>query len=171
MAHELNQNLMRLLCSYKLANDQYPLNITEQEVALFINELKLSLVAVADFKGLLLEAKIEQNTIGHFDHTLIWGVLRDAVHNSFKFAKHKIIIAAKPKGSGVLITIADDGPGFPQHMLGPINELHQTMDFEQNNTGLGMHFAKIITDLHSIPSNDATIFLTNGGLLNVTNFL
>ncbi len=82
------------------------------------------------------------------------GQLRQVIHNLLQNAEDAVAVSASPRvtietatASGrVLLTVADNGPGFPQRMLTSAFEPYVTT--KAKGTGLGLAIVKKIVDEH-----------------------
>jgi signal transduction histidine kinase len=87
----------------------------------------------------------------HADRHRIMQVLSNLIGNSLKFtpASGHITIAAARRGSEVLFSVADTGPGIPRENLGDIfNPYWQAKRAERMGAGLGLPIAKGIVEAH-----------------------
>jgi two-component system, sensor histidine kinase RegB len=88
--------------------------------------------------------------------------LGNIVENAVDFAKEKVEIVAEWDQDQIMITITDDGPGFPPGVLGRLGEPYVTtrpasmQDDEQHGMGLGFFIAKTLLE-----RTGATIKLSN----------
>jgi hypothetical protein len=66
-----------------------------------------------------------------------------------------------------MITVEDDGPGFPDFLLAQGNSAQCGISFETGSTGLGLYFAGVVARLHKTGNDDnphcGSIHLNNGG--------
>ena len=75
---------------------------------------------------------------GFFDGQLIATVIADAVYNALRGCQQHIEICAVSHRRGVLITVEDDGSGYPAEILA-IQGQHSVPS--QHGSGLGLFFA------------------------------
>lgn len=77
------------------------------------------------------------------------------IQNAHQFARHKVTVAAAWDGRGVTITVMDDGPGFPPHLLGRIGEPYLSVRGERSgpkgqtgggHMGLGIFIAQTLLE-------------------------
>jgi signal transduction histidine kinase len=78
-----------------------------------------------------------ENLTGFFDENLIKSVISDAIHNAVRFAENRILLSARSQGTGVLLCVEDDGPGYGS-----------SASSENTETGLGIHFAEKVAKAH-----------------------
>ena len=65
----------------------------------------------------------------------------------------------------LVISINDDGPGYPQAMLDRQKEFIQGIEPSSGSTGLGLYFASRIAALHGRDGIQGRIEISNGGAL------
>lgn len=98
---------------------------------------------------------------------IIYG-LGNIIENATEFAKSKVDVTAKWSNSGLIITIADDGPGFRAEIMDSIGEPYVTtrpaemtdgvLDEDLTGLGLGFFIAKTLLE-----RSGATVSLANRG--------
>ena len=70
---------------------------------------------------------------------IVYG-LRNFIGNANKFGKSKVFINLKSSNSSTIVTIEDDGDGYPNDILSKIGEpyLRSVKSFDKDKTGLGL---------------------------------
>ena len=70
---------------------------------------------------------------------IVYG-LRNFIGNANKFSKSKVFINLKSNSSATIVTIEDDGDGYPNDILSKIGEpyLRSEKSFDKGKTGLGL---------------------------------
>jgi len=96
---------------------------------------------------------------------IIYG-LGNIIENATEFAKSKVDVTAKWSNSGLIVTIADDGPGFRAEIMDSIGEPYVTtrpaemsdglLDEDSTGLGLGFFIAKTLLE-----RSGATVSLAN----------
>lgn len=94
---------------------------------------------------------------------VIYG-LGNIIENAVDFARHKVEVRATWNASAVEVTIADDGPGFPQELMDQIGEPYvttrpsaaQTQEGDATGLGLGVFIARTLLE-----RSGATIIFEN----------
>ncbi len=82
-------------------------------------------------------------------------VLANILSNAAKYTgrKGEIGLAAETRGDNVVVTIRDNGPGIPGHMLLHVFDLFrqvdQTLDRSHGGLGIGLTLVKQLTELHN----------------------
>ncbi len=87
------------------------------------------------------------------DPAKLQDVLRNLIENAVNYSPEgrRILIAARPDGAGVAVTVSDEGPGIPEPDLERIFERFYRVDKarsrESGGTGLGLSIVKHLVDL------------------------
>jgi PAS domain S-box-containing protein len=88
------------------------------------------------------------------DPTRISQVVNNLLANAAKYSTHgsEISLGVRPADSTVVITVADNGVGIPQHMLAQIFEMFtqvdRTLDRAQGGLGIGLALVKRLVEMH-----------------------
>ncbi|MBI5740314.1 MAG: HAMP domain-containing histidine kinase [Nitrospirae bacterium] len=161
-ATRVTNNLVQLLTLYKMDNDQFSVNISQYPVAELIGETVLQNRPLLDFKGIELVTECDEDLIWFFDRELVSGVVNNVLNNAFRYAKTRIKIRAVEDKGRLVLSIEDDGGGYPASMLG--EDVGATgVNFRTGSTGLGLYFASLLAAMHKNKGREGSIALSNGG--------
>jgi two-component system sensor histidine kinase RegB len=73
--------------------------------------------------------------------------LNNLVQNAVQFARHEVSVTIFWDSETVTVEIADDGPGFPPHLLGRLGEPYlSTRAGDQDHMGLGIFIAQSLLE-------------------------
>jgi two-component system sensor histidine kinase RegB len=73
--------------------------------------------------------------------------LNNLIQNAVQFARREISVTTFWDGTTVTVEIADDGPGFPLHLLGRLGEPYiSTRAGAANHMGLGIFIAQSLLE-------------------------
>jgi two-component system sensor histidine kinase RegB len=73
--------------------------------------------------------------------------LNNLVQNAVQFARHEVSVTIYWDKKSVTVEIADDGPGFPAHLLGRLGEPYlSTRAGDQDHMGLGIFIAQSLLE-------------------------
>jgi two-component system, sensor histidine kinase RegB len=73
--------------------------------------------------------------------------LNNLVQNAMQFARHEVSVTIFWDRTAVTVEIADDGPGFPPHLLGRLGEPYlSTRSGDQDHMGLGIFIAQSLLE-------------------------
>lgn len=162
-AARINHSLIYLLGLYRLQRHELPLQIQEVYVSDFLEEQIAANELLFSIRQITVQYDCDESLTAYFDPTLIAGVIGNILVNAAHYAKTTIRIKATggEKGS-ISLEISDDGPGFPEKMLGA-NFKHNRngIDFDSGSTNLGLFFAAEVAYLHRRGEVHGTIALSN----------
>ncbi|WP_425640874.1 sensor histidine kinase [Marinomonas gallaica] len=141
---QLNDEWVEYLYLYRLASDGYEVLYDCHALEEFLDDQVFALTPSATAKNLLLEFNADQSLTAVFDERLMTSVVSTGVYNALRFAKTTIQISAYLENDYLVIAIEDDGKGFAQTAEKEDELLFQT------NTGLGLYFADLSAQAHSV---------------------
>jgi two-component system, sensor histidine kinase RegB len=73
--------------------------------------------------------------------------LNNLIQNAVQFARHEVSVTIHWDRAAVAVEIADDGPGFPAHLLGRLGEPYlSTRAGDANHMGLGIFIAQSLLE-------------------------
>ena len=160
-AQRVNNHLIQLLALYKIDQAFYPFDPQDRPLADLALEVLARAQPLADSKGVTLDCDCSEDLYGWFDHELVLGVLVQALHNALHYSRHRVLLSAAALDTGVIFSIEDDGPGFPDFLLDQGNAAQRGINFETGSTGLGLYFADIVARLHQAGDATGRIRLSN----------
>ena len=169
MEHEfrhLNGMLVQLLGLYKLGVNQLPVCPDYHELDDFIEAQLAAHQEALKHNDILATWRIDtDNPLGFFDRELVASVIANVLTNATRYAGHALLIGIEEEGEQLVISVNDDGPGYPQTMLERQEEFVQGIDPHTGSTGLGLYFAARIAALHERNGVRGRIEIANGGTL------
>lgn len=169
-ASRINSNLLQMLAMYRAQKDVLPLNVDSY----YLDETLEMLVAqnslYIDNKSLSITFDIEDELSWYFDQDLVSNLLNDIFVNAMRYCRSSIVVSAKTVNDQLFVTIADDGAGYPEHMLQSAISSPQDIELNISRTGLGLYFAQLIATAHEQGGVCGSIKLENGGPLNGSIF-
>lgn len=169
-ASRINTNLLQMLAMYRADKDVLPLNIDSYYLDETLEELVAQNSLYIDNKSLSITFDIEDELSWYFDQDLVSNLLNDIFVNAMRYCNNSIIVSAKTLNEQLHITIADDGAGYPEHMLQSAISSPQNIELNISRTGLGLYFAQLIAEAHEENGVYGSIKLENGGPLNGSLF-
>ncbi|MBC8412379.1 MAG: HAMP domain-containing histidine kinase [Nitrospira sp.] len=162
-SRRVNNNLIQLLTLYKMDMDQFSLQLGEYDVYELFEEIILQNDSVLKARGIELIMECDEQQIWFFDRELITGVINNVVNNAYRYAKEKILIRAVEEDGFIVISIADDGNGYPDAFLTTDVQQSTGVSFSTGSTGLGLYFASMVAVMHKNRDRTGTIEIANGG--------
>jgi K+-sensing histidine kinase KdpD len=169
-ASRLNINLLHMLTIYREEKDVLPLNIDDYYLDETLEDLVAQNTLYIDNKHLSITFDIEDQLSWYFDQDLVSSLLNDVLVNSMRYSNKSIVLSAKKVNEQLHISIADDGTGYPAHMLESSISGPQAIELNISRTGLGLYFAQLIAAKHEQNGVSGYIKLKNGGVLNGSVF-
>lgn len=169
-ASRLNTNLLQMLAMYRAEQNVLPLNIDDYYLDETLEELVAQNNLYINNKHLDIKFEIEDELSWYFDQDLVSNLLNDIFVNAMRYCKQSIIVSAQTIDEQLHICIADDGAGYPEHMLQSSITAPQDIELSVSRTGLGLYFAQLIAATHQQNDHHGYIRLENGGPLNGSVF-
>lgn len=161
-AQRLHGDLIQLLGLYRIQQESLSAHIEEQFLPDFLDEQLAQHQGLMAPRGLELEVASDP-VIGYFDRDLIAGVLNNIVNNAIRYTQNKVRIRAREQCGYLVLSVEDNGQGYPEHMRTASEETARGIDFSTGSTNLGLYFAARIARLHQEGERNGEIRLTNGG--------
>lgn len=162
-AKRLNSKLIQLLCFYKMDKAMLSANREEWCVYDLLTELLLQETPLLEARDIEGELHCDEGLAWVFDRELVSGALGNALNNAIRHARHRLVLAAHCEGGELIISIQDDGDGFPVGMLENIASHRQNVSFSHGNTGLGLYFSHTIASMHRRDGRTGRVCLSNPG--------
>lgn len=169
-ASRLNTGLAQLLSLYRADLDELPLNIDECFAEDLIDELLATNKNYIDHKNVSVDIDFVKDFSWYLDANLVNVLLNDVLINAMRYGNTRILIKVFEKDGYFVLTIEDDGPGYPESMLKNTLTNMRDFDISSGRTGLGLFFARMIAEAHVIDDNKGCIVLANGGSLGGSVF-
>lgn len=160
----VNSELMQVLSIYKFENQQYVLSRQPVIVDDFADMQQAFMVPLLASKQIEFTTECDPDLTLEFDETLIASAVRNAAMNAMKFAKSRIHLSIKQQEEFIIIQVEDDGPGYPDDMLGSVENIKGNIDLNSGSTGLGLYFAEIVAELHNTKTHKGWVELGKSSL-------
>jgi len=160
-AKRLNSNLIELLTLYKIENERISANIEEINVGEFLEEVVLDTQAIARTRDVDLTWSCDPDLDGYFDEGLVRGVLNNLIGNGLRYTHKRLQLVADQQDGYLVLTVQDDGDGFPEAMLEAQDHPDQAMDTGLERTHLGIYFSRMVAELHHNSEQRGYIRLSN----------
>lgn len=152
------RRLTEMLLIHKQDADLIRVNVDSVNAADFLT------ILVAEYQelypGLRFEIDAERAPdFTFFDDALVRLALANALHNACRFARTHVNLSAYEQDQQLVIEIADDGEGYPEHVLANGGNLPAAAS--GTGTGLGLYLANRIAKLHQLEGRHGHISLSN----------
>lgn len=167
-ALRLDAMLMQLLGLYKLEHGQLLLQPVYYRLDELFEDLHIRHRELLEYRNIDFQVNVaEADLEAYFDVSLIGTVLDNALGNALNFCKKTIRLHAQREENGVLLSVSDDGEGYPSSLLGEVRDKESSsIDRNTGSTGLGLYFAANIVALHDQDERPARLELSNDGPLS-----
>ncbi|WP_100657398.1 sensor histidine kinase [Alteromonas flava] len=162
-AARLNTGLVQMLSLYRAELNGLPINVDEHIVDDVITELMGANHSYGQQRGIEITAEFDETLSWFFDKDLIYLLLNDVLINAMRYGNKQIHLSAAVVDNRLVVTIEDDGDGYPEHMLEQSHSDLAEVNVSQGRTGLGIFFARLIAHAHTNQGQRGEITLSNGG--------
>lgn len=159
----VNNNLVQMLAIYKVGNEFYPFDLTENSIDEFVREIIMQNQTLLDNLGVTLELDYDEDLTWYFDRELVSGVISHALNNAVRYTLDKLRLSVRSTGDELVIRVEDNGSGYTDSLLETGNAVSKGVDFASGSTGLGLFFSSMVAKLHKHRGNIGSMSLENGG--------
>lgn len=145
------ERLSKLLSAYSLARHENPVAMVPVDVRELIEDVIIRVGA--NHGALAIESSCRCNDPWICDRELVADCMVNAVQNALRHARSRVRVEAEVSAGWLRLTVADDGPGFPD-----------TLPSHRNGTqsGVGLFIARRIAHLHERHNRKGELTLSNG---------
>lgn len=166
-ALRLDAMLMQLLGLYKLEHGQLLLQSVYCPLDELFEDLHNRHRELLEYRNINLQIELESPDLeGYFDVSLMGTVLDNALGNAINYCKKTIHLTAQRQENGILLSISDDGAGYPESLLGTVRISQSSgINRDSGSTGLGLYFAASIVAMHDQEDRPARLELSNNSVL------
>ncbi len=164
-AKRLNNNLIELLTLYRMENERVSPVIDEVYVDDFLQEIVAENQSAADSGDVVLTCDCDEELSGYFDEGLVHGIINNLIGNALRYTENRIELSAEERDGYLVISVEDDGAGFTDEMLEAQQADAVDNDLGDGRTLLGIHFAKMIAQMHHNKEKNGFIRLSNNNKL------
>lgn len=162
-AKRLNNNLLQLLCIYKISNRLYPVDIQAHPVRAVLEEIIMQNRPLLDFRGIRLELDCQSDSVWYFDKELLSGALNNALNNSIQHTADQLRLVARVADGQLELRVEDNGGGYPEALLQGAASANKGINYYRGSTGLGMYFSTLVANLHQNNGHGGSLTVENGG--------
>ncbi|MBL1258970.1 MAG: HAMP domain-containing histidine kinase [Thiotrichaceae bacterium] len=164
----INDQLIQLLTLYKAGNTQQSLRLTEHRVDEFLEEIHIENHELLLLRDIALSITCGEELTWFFDRELLKGVINNLITNARQHTDNKIELCAIICNKKLLLSVDDNGPGYPQAMLKRYGAPHEVIpgenSHESGGTGLGLFFSATIAHLHKNRKEFGYLETSNNGI-------
>jgi len=167
----VNDNLIQMLAIYKIGNQFYPFDLTENSIGDFVMEIVEQSKAMLDYSGITLDVDFDEGLTWYFDYELISGAISHALNNATHYTKDKLRLSVKEEDGELVMRVEDNGNGYPDSVLEAGDAVNKGVNFTSGSTGLGLYFSSMVAKLHKNRGRIGGISLENGGSFGGSCFI
>ncbi len=169
-SNRMNNILMQLLVLYKIDHARFSLNIDEYPAEDLLNEAVAQQEVLLALNSIAIEVECEADLYCYCDFNIITSALGTILNNAQRYARQKILFSAKKQGQFLILSIEDDGEGYPETFFQRQESVQSQVDFNTGSTGLGLFFAQTIAAMHSSENEHGSIAIDNNSVLGGARF-
>jgi two-component system, OmpR family, sensor histidine kinase SenX3 len=159
----VNINLIQMLSIYKVGNNFYPFDPSENALDEFVADIVAQNQALLDYMGITLALDFDPELAWHFDRELVAGVVLHAISNAANYTDGKLKLSLKAADSELEIRVEDNGSGYPASVIELGGAVSGGVNFASGSTGLGLYFSAMVAKLHKNRGKTGAMALENGG--------
>lgn len=97
--------------------------------------------------GVEVEASMEKQT-AFLDQQVLFRILENLFSNGVRFAESALRFRARTEGGWLIVSVEDDGPGFPEEVLRVKNRYNLSIRQEGSHMGIGLIISRILCEKH-----------------------
>lgn len=170
-AQRMHGDLIQLLSLYRLSEQKLSATVEEQLVSDFLDEQQAHHRRLVEGLGIQLRVHTDPAAeAAYFDPQLVSGVLTNVINNAIRYANSELHLSARADNGWLVLSVEDDGPGYPEQMLAADFSGTERIDFSTGNTNLGLYFAERMAGMHTTGGRRGFTRLRNGGELGGSVF-
>ena len=169
-ANRMNNILMQLLVLYKIDLSRFSLSIDEYSMRDLLNEVVAQQESLLATKSIKIVIDCAEDLFCYCDFNIISSALGTILNNAQRYTKQKIQFSAKQQKEYVVLSIEDDGSGYPEFFMHPTGSYQDQINFNTGSTGLGLFFAQTIAVMHSNSGNKGSTIIDNKSKLGGARF-
>lgn len=170
-ANRMNNCLIQLLELYKIDSAKFCLDIEEHQICDIFQEIKAQQTPLLQLNNINLSIECSENLLCYCDYRHICNALGSILNNAQRYTNTQILLSACQDDSYTIITIEDDGAGYPNHLLSIDPAKYNThADWLSGSTGLGLYFVFTIATLHIAQNRNGFIKIDNDSCVGGARF-
>lgn len=160
----VSRDLVQLLTLYRIEQSSYFVNLSEIVLSEFLDDIVAEYQSGLASHNIDLQVENEATDSGYFDEELISGIINTVISNAHRYTKDSILLQAYNEGSYLVLSIKDNGPGYPDALLQSDSQMQEGINFGTGSTGLGLYFASRVAALHKNKGKLGYIRISNNGI-------
>ena len=163
-ARRISDDLIHLLGLYKMDHSKQRISPEIVDCEGLLEELAVYNKPLLEMRGLRFEASVREPVEGYFDREYVLGILNSVINNAQRHAHAAIHVACSIDDGYTVLSVDDDGHGYPEEVLARENFGPGTTSYSAGSTGLGLFFASRIAGLHRHRDRIGRVTISNDGI-------
>ncbi|MCV6620333.1 MAG: sensor histidine kinase [Cellvibrionaceae bacterium] len=160
-AARLNTEIFQLQIFHKLSNNDLVPQIDEHYLIDILQEQLANCDSLLQIRGVEVELECDEDFNWYFDSELIASLIYKTLVNCARYSQGRIKLSAIEDEGQLLISISDDGSGYPKFMLEQAQL--QKLPEQFNSTQLDFFCSRRIAELHTKQGDCGSLSIANGG--------
>ena len=143
-------NLINQLLEFrKSGENQYALSLTRQEMKSFVTDICSKFNPAISVNNLTMELDMPDHELFfNIDTDAFTKIVNNLISNALKYAKNKITVSLRLKGTNLELSVSDDGKGVDIAERDKIFDTFYQPEGSKAGSGIGLHLAKLLTEKH-----------------------
>ncbi|MCG5515773.1 HAMP domain-containing sensor histidine kinase [Ectothiorhodospira sp. 9100] len=165
-ARRVNDTLIQLLTLYRNDTGGFTPRFAPVMIQELLEDYWLSNKPLMDHRGVSCQLHCDPDLIWVMDRGLVSSLLENVINNTIRYTQDRLSISARQEWGWLVLQVDDNGPGYPEAMLGG-RSLEDQGDFDptEGRTGLGLYFCALVADMHADETRRGYVELSNRGNL------
>jgi signal transduction histidine kinase len=169
-AARINHSLMQLLVMYKVDSQKFSLVIEECAVGDIVKEALDQQARLSRLHNIDLQLDCTEDLVCYCDYAIVSNALAAVLNNALRYTKKAVLISALEADGYLIVSIEDDGQGYPDHFLDADLNNPAELDWVSGNTGLGLYFVSEMARLHKNAGKSGYVRVDNCSRLGGARF-
>lgn len=161
----INSGLQHLQNLYRLQSDQLVINYEECFLQEFIEDEVMAFAALLEAKGIRLAIDCEASFSWFLDEILVRNILSSVLLNTIRYCKSEIRISAIEEFGQLMLTVEDDGCGYPTDFLIEDEQVLGMDYLSRGSAGVNLFFSVHVASLHKNNGRSGAVRVTNSSSL------
>lgn len=160
-AKRANNNLIQLLGLYKLTHTDFAPNLEPCNLDDFLDEILIEYEPLFRFNQIEADTDCDPELEWYFDRGLVNSIINNVLNNQVRYSKGRVRLAADEEAGYLVLSIHDNGNGYPERMLGQADFSQNPMNHQTGGTGLGLYFSTMAARAHARNGRQGRIEISN----------
>lgn len=113
------------------------------------HDMVMDFTTMAESSGILLASEnLVAVKILELDPQVLYRILENLMGNALRYAKHEIRLSFSICENKLTVCVADDGPGFPEHILKAGTRYFLAGSYDDGHSGMGLTICRTLCKKH-----------------------